>query len=380
MALITKKLYLVPVIVLIFCFGFAQRAYAAETTIESVADMFGLEEIDSELSDIAEDYGADNFSIKDIVLDMLAGNGAYGIKDLLKTIVRTALGSVSDVLYSMRKIIIIIILSALLEILCESFTSSSVSKIGQYVCSSVLIVTIMQSFAQAASTSEKAVKNITSVTETLQPLYMLIMTATGRAAKMTAAVPVLYASSSILTYGAKNVIIPGVLMAALITFINSLSEKDILMQFAELISSLCKWGVKIYAGIFVFLMSVIKIGTPSTALIAGKSIKTAAEAVPVVGSLMASAAETAAMLTYATGNAVTAAIMIFIAVISIAPVIRLAAIMLIYKAVAALTEPIASKRIVKCLNSAADYTGILMGLVFSAEIMFIIITALMLMV
>ena len=72
--------------------------------------------------------------------------------------------------------------------------------------------------------------------------------------------------------------------------------------------------------------------------------------------------------------------MIFIAVISIAPVIRLAAIMLIYKAVAALTEPIASKRIVKCLNSAADYTGILMGLVFSAEIMFIIITALMLMV
>ena len=52
MALITKKLYLVPVIVLIFCFGFAQRAYAAETTIESVADMFGLEEIDSELSDL----------------------------------------------------------------------------------------------------------------------------------------------------------------------------------------------------------------------------------------------------------------------------------------------------------------------------------------
>ena len=55
MALITKKLY-IAFIVLIFCFGFAQRAYAAETTIESVADMFGLEEIDSELSDIAEDY------------------------------------------------------------------------------------------------------------------------------------------------------------------------------------------------------------------------------------------------------------------------------------------------------------------------------------
>ena len=38
----------------------------------------------------------------------------------------------------------------------------------------------------------------------------------------------------------------------------------------------------------------------------------------------------------------------------------------------------ASKRIVKSVAKAADYAGILTGAVFTAELMFIIVTALML--
>ena len=70
--------------------------------------------------------------------------------------------------------------------------------------------------------------------------------------------------------------------------------------------------------------------------------------------------------------------MIFIVIMSIMPVIRLAAIMVIYKFTAAVTEPIAPKHIVKCIGRAADYTAILTGVVFTAEIMFITSTAIML--
>ena len=93
---------------------------------------------------------------------------------------------------------------------------------------------------------------------------------------------------------------------------------------------------------------------------------------------MASAAETAAGLVSSIGNSITAAVMIFIVLASIAPVIRLAAIMIIYKLTAAITEPVAPKRIVKCISKAADYTAVLTGVVFTAEIMFITVTALML--
>ncbi len=297
---------------------------------------------------------------------------------MLKTLIRLAAGQAADVLYIMRRIIILVLLTSVLETLSSSFSSEGVSKLGQYVCSAVLVITVMQSFSYASQTVTAAVSTIAQTANTLQPLYMVIMTATGKAAKMTAAVPILYASTAVLNYAVEKIVVPGILFAALITFINSISERDILMEFAKLLSCLSKWSVRLLAGAFMFIMSLIKIGVPDTAIIAGKSIKTAAEAVPVAGPLVSSAAETAAAVTASMGNSITAAIMIFIVAVSIMPVIRLSVIMLIYRLTAALTEPIAPKRIVKCIGQAAEYTAILTGVVFTAEIMFITATALML--
>ena len=170
---------------------------------------------------------------------------------------------------------------------------------------------------------------------------MLMMTANVRAVEMSASVPVLYAAAAFINFAVKRFVIPAILLSALITFINSMSERDMLLELADFMSTLCKWGVRICAGTFVFVMSLIKIGIPDVAVIAGKSIKTAAGAVPVVGGLMASAAETAAGMVSSIGNSITAAVMIFIVLASIAPVIRLAAIMIIYKLTAAITEPVA---------------------------------------
>ncbi|MEA4972269.1 MAG: stage III sporulation protein AE [Candidatus Metalachnospira sp.] len=373
----TKKI-LTMLIVVCAITMFPQKTFAAETTIENVADMFELSETDDKLKGIAEDSGLDDFSFKDTVIKIVTGEKDFNFSDILKSFLRTAAGGTADVLYIMKRVILLILLSAILETLTTSFASSGVSKLGEYICSAVLIITIMQSFYYSAQTAASAVSNITETTKTLQPLYMIIMTATGKATTMSIAVPILYSATAVITFGIQKIIIPGIIFAALITFINSLSERDMLMELAELMSFLCKWGVKICAGLFVFVMSLIKLGVPNTALIAGKSIKTAVEAVPVVGSLMSSAAETAAMLTTSMGNSIAAAAMLFIALISIVPVIRLAVIMIIYKLTAALTQPVASKRIVKCLDRAADYAGILTGLVFTTEIMFITVTALML--
>lgn len=357
---------------------FPQETFAADTTIENVADMYNLAETDNKLKGIAEDSGLENFSFKDTVIKIVTGEEDFNFSNILKSFIRTASGGAVDVLSTMKRVILLILLSAILETLTSSFASSGVSKLGEYICSAVLIITIMQSFYYATQTAASAINNITETTETLQPLYMVIMTATGKATTMSIAVPILYSATAVITYGVQKVIIPGIIFAAIITFINSLSERDMLMELADLMSFLCKWGVKICAGLFVFVMSLIKLGVPNAALIAGKSIKTFAEAVPVVGSLMSSAAETAAMLTTSMGNSIAAAAMLFIALISIVPVIRLAIIMLIYKLTAALTQPVASKRIVKCLDRAADYAGILTGLVFTTVIMFITVTALML--
>ena len=371
-----KKAVLAAVMI---CFIlFPQMAYAEEMTVEEAVELYQINEADGELREIGRKNGLDDFSLKDTVMEMLSGDYSFSFSELAEKAIQLIAGEAADVIYIMKKIIILVLLAAMLETLSSSFASEGVSRLGQYICTAVIIVTVMQSFSYAADAAKAAVDNITEISTTLQPLYMLIMTANGRAAEMSAAVPVLYAAAAFINFAVKRFVIPAILLSALITFINSMSERDMLLELADFMSTLCKWGVRICAGAFVFVMALIKIGVPEVAVIAGKSIKTAAGAVPVVGGLMASAAETAAGLVSSIGNSITAAVMIFIVLASIAPVIRLAAIMIIYKLTAAITEPVAPKRIVKCISKAADYTAVLTGVVFTAEIMFITVTALML--
>lgn len=371
-----KKAVLAAVMI---CFIlFPQMAYAEEMTVEEAVELYQINEADGELREIGRKNGLDDFSLKDTVMEMLSGDYSFSFSELAEKVIQLIAGEAADVIYIMKKIVILVLLAAMLETLSSSFASEGVSKLGQYICTAVIIVTVMQSFSYAADAAKAAVDNITEISTTLQPLYMLIMTANGRAVEMSAAVPVLYAAAAFINFAVKRFVIPAILLSALITFINSMSERDMLLELADFMSTLCKWGVRICAGTFVFVMSLIKIGIPDVAVIAGKSIKTAAGAVPVVGGLMASAAETAAGLVSSIGNSITAAVMIFIVLASIAPVIRLAAIMIIYKLTAAITEPVAPKRIVKCISKAADYTAVLTGVVFTAEIMFITVTALML--
>lgn len=375
-----KKTIILVILFIVFAFPHTVRAEETDidTVIENNVDMFNMDETDNDLKKITSKYDMGNFSLKDTALKIISGEYDFSMGGIVKEIIKLICGQATEVIYIMRKIIIIILLSAILEMLTSSFSSAGVGKLGQYICSAVLIITIMQSFYFAAKTAVEAVNNIEEISKTLQPLYVLIMTAEGKITKMTVSVPVLYGAATTLNSIVSRFVVPLILFAALITFINSMSERDILMEFADLLSTVCKFSVKACAGVFVFIMSLIKIGVPDTAIIAGKTIKTAVEAVPIAGNLLSSAAETVTGITMSMGNSITAAIMIFIAIMSIIPVVRLGVIMLVYKFTAAAVQPVASKRIVKCISQAADYTAILMGIVFTAEIMFIVVTAIML--
>ena len=176
-----KKAFVLA-LVLLGCF-FPQEVLAEDTTIESVVDMFNISEIDGELQSIGEEYGMEKFSLRDSVLKMVTGEYDFSFSEIVKAVLGIIAGQAKDVIYMMRRIIILILLSAVLETMSSSFSSEGVSKLGQYICSAVLIITIMQSFSYASGTASKAVDKIADTSNTLQPLYMLIMTAEGKAAK-----------------------------------------------------------------------------------------------------------------------------------------------------------------------------------------------------
>ena len=112
--------------------------------------------------------------------------------------------------------------------------------------------------------------------------------------------------------------------------------------------------------------------------LAAKTAKIAVSAVPVVGNVMGGAVETAAAVagTLRSGTLVAAAV--FLLVLCIPLVIKLLVIMLVFKLTAAAAEFICEERLVECISAAGEYTGLLLGVVFLGEGMFLFASLLLL--
>ena len=139
-----KKAVLAAVMI---CFIlFPQMAYAEEMTVEEAVELYQINEADSELREIRRKNGLDDFSLKDTVMEMLSGDYSFSFSELAEKVIQLIAGEAADVIYIMKKIVIIVLLAAMLETLSSSFASEGVSKLGQYICTAVIIVTVMQSF------------------------------------------------------------------------------------------------------------------------------------------------------------------------------------------------------------------------------------------
>ena len=115
-----KKAFVLA-LVLLGCF-FPQEVLAEDTTIESVVDMFNISEIDVELQSIGEEYGMEKFSLRDSVLKMVTGEYDFSFSEIVKAVLGIIAGQAKDVIYMMRRIIILILLSAVLETMSSSFS------------------------------------------------------------------------------------------------------------------------------------------------------------------------------------------------------------------------------------------------------------------
>ena len=62
--------------------------------------------------------------------------------------------------------------------------------------------------------------------------------------------------------------------------------------------------------------------------------------------------------------------------VSLVPVLKLLVLLLLYRGVAAVMQPVCDKRLVACISSVADGQKLLLGLVVSSLLLFVVTIAL----
>lgn len=284
-----------------------------------------------------------------------------------------------EIVYNARlfgKLIAIVVLCALLQTLQKATKDVTVIDVAFGVSFLVMAYISIESFKAAVAIGAGAIDAMVSFMQALIPVMSSLLVAVGAFSSATILHPVFYVAISWIAMAVDYWFFPLVSMATVVGIVGNLSTDLTVGRLASLIKQA---GMLVLGLLSAIFLGVTAVQGKLAPVADGVGLRTAkfmsTSFVPVVGNLFSNAMETVIGGSMLLKNAVGVFGLVTVAVVAAFPLIKLLAIIFIYRLVAALAEPFSDPRLVKilqCLESSLSY--VFAGVAVVALMFFLTIT------
>ena len=228
---------------------------------------------------------------------------------------------------------------------------------------------LMDSFSEISLSLQKVVAWMAEFMQTLAPAYFITVSASSGAA--TGAV--FYEGVLLLVWLIQwillTLILPGTNLYVLLRLVNHLSREEMLGKLSELLLTAISWGLKSMLGIVAGLQIVRGLISPVVDSLKRSLIGKAAGALPGVGNAVNMVTELVVTSAVLVRNCLGVMILIAFVLAGAGPVVHYGLLSLAYRFLAALAQPVSDKRIVGCLSTMGEGYGLLLKILFTAEVL-----------
>lgn len=319
-----------------------------------------------------------DFNPKSIISDAASGKFELNLKSIANNALRYLFNEVYMNMHLLIKLLVLVVLCAILKNLQTSFLSESVGEIAFYVCYIVIVTVVLISFNTAMQIGIGMIDGMVNFMYATTPVLISLVVSGGGFTTGAVFNPLMLLIVEICATFMKNVLIPLIFLSTIISIVNNISDKIQINRLGALFKQITGWVLGTILTVFV---AIISLQGSLGAVVDGVTSKTAKFAistfVPIVGKTLADAADTVIGCTLLIKNAAGLAVLIGIVLICIGPLLKILALVALYKATSALVEPIAEKRITNCISDIAGSMIYVFGVSMSVAFMFMIsITAL----
>jgi len=377
-------------IVLMFCPVTAIPSVCAEGTssnelindgAEIMEQQMGSTDIDNLKNQLKQHVPAEvdeifqGFNPEDIIKDAATGKFEFSVKGVLNSALWFLFKEIYTNLHILVKLMILIILCSLLKNLQTSFMSESVGEIGFYACYVVIVAVLLVSFNTAMQTGMAMIDGMVDFMYATTPVMVTLLVSGGNITSGGIFQPLMLLIVEVSATIMKGVFIPMIFLSTILSIVNNISDKIQLSRLVSLLKQITTWALGTILTVFI---AVVSLQGSFGAVIDGVTSKTAKFAIgtfiPVVGKTLADAADTVIGCTLLIKNAAGLAVLIGVVVICIIPLVKILALVALYKAAAALVEPISEKRITNCIGDVAGSMLHIFGVSAAVGFMFLITT------
>jgi len=348
----------------------SEAAFSMQDTMENL-DINSLEEFKSRM-DGEENLFLQNKSVKEWMADFATGNWKLDFKLVTEGLVRFLFKEVVANSSLLSKLIILSVLAALLINLQTSF-ASGVGKISYMVCFLALCALALGSFKVALSIGHQTIDNMADFMMSMLPPMLMLVAGLGNVNASAMLFPILMTAASAFANAIKFIVFPLIIMSALLSLANHISETVKVERMAKFCTQAAQISLGFFLTIFVGMVTLRALYASVLDKVALRTTRFITDnAIPIVGKMVGDTIEVAAGYVVLLKDALGIFGVLVVLGIIIFPLLKIAALALIYKLVGAIVEPMGDAKTAAILEVMSTHLMLLLAATASVGFMFFI--------
>ncbi len=370
-----KILLLLAIVLLSTGSVMAVEQTASEDIILKQLDQINLEDLQREIEKInreVEDY-LPTLNLKELLLSFMRGELQLDWRELLSSILKYLGKEVTANFSILGQIIILSLLSAVLGVFHQSFSSKTIGNTINILIFMILALLLLQAFQLAIQIGIQAVDNMVSFMHALLPVLLSLLLSMGALTSAALFHPLTFLIISLFGSLIKYIILPLVFISAVLCIVTHFNQEFSLSRLAGLFREI---SISLLGLTMIIFVGGLLIQGGAAAVTDSLTLRTAkyltGTFVPVIGGIFADAVDLIVSCSLIIKNVLNIFGVLAIIVIIAHPIIKIIALIFVYKLAGALLQPIGDQRLVEILNTLGNSLIIVFLVVSAVSLMFFI--------
>ena len=330
----------------------------------------GLEKIQQFLN---RQQTAGELSFTDLMKELLEGDWKQALSRLLEAARYGLLTENSRSVRFLAQAAALGVLGAVFSQAAAVFPSSRVAETGFFITYLLVFICLTAGFFTSMDTASNVADSIFDFMRVLLPSFFLAVAFAGGSISAAAMYSSVLVGVGAADFLCGTVLLPMVKVYVLLVLAGNLSREPFITRLTGGVESGIRWALKTVTGIFLGLQMIQTMILPFADSVKRAGIQKAVSVIPGVGAgaeaILQVAVGSGVLVKNTIGGGAVAAMVILAA----APVVKLMIFMILYRAAAALMEPVCDKRLSACAEGMGKAHQLLLGIV-TAQVLFFAVT------
>ena len=294
----------------------------------------------------------------------------FNIAGFLNSLVQYLFHEVNVAFLEFRGIFILLLLIALFGQL-KNLISNRYEGIVTLVLKLMLILQFVQLFIFYHDYTLSLLNRYMGVVVTLFPILLSLITLTGAIWNHALFQPVIVFIINASYFFINTFSLPLLVVGTMLGFINQLNGEDFYSRLITLINKVATWSLGAYFGVFLTLMSIQNIILSTSGGFFLRTTQSLVKNVPVIGDKFTETMMSLVSTLSIFRNSVGLLAVITLVIIVAFPIIKLGVVLILFRLLSALTQPILDKEFIRIIDVFnVGITGLLI-VMFIIGVMFI---------